>query len=240
MRIFFLLLVICLALIFFINIVDAKAGGCYNFGVAGQYWEGNPLVLPPGGTSDFSMFLQNVICDNDLLIRVLPIKGDEYVEITDASYYPEYNTTYFVPESTIDVSHVTASLPLDSLIGDTYPLSFRFFSALPTNDTPVFYSHLVLNFDIKVIDNSSPKCPSDVNGDGIVNSIDLTILLVNWGDTYTITELLDLLANWGACDTVDSQIPSKIPREARITIRDFDADLFREVRREYGEIYGVR
>jgi hypothetical protein len=52
-------------------------------------------------------------------------------------------------------------------------------------------------------------CPEDLNGDGVVNTADLLMLLANWGGegdgdingdgTVDTTDLLILLAAWGEC-----------------------------------------
>jgi hypothetical protein len=55
----------------------------------------------------------------------------------------------------------------------------------------------------------TPECPADLNGDGVVNTEDLLILLANWGTSgdgdidgngvVNTEDLLALLAAWGDC-----------------------------------------
>jgi hypothetical protein len=55
----------------------------------------------------------------------------------------------------------------------------------------------------------TPECPEDINGDGVVNTEDLLILLGNWGNSgdgdvdnngvVNTADLLLLLAAWGEC-----------------------------------------
>lgn len=40
----------------------------------------------------------------------------------------------------------------------------------------------------------------DLNGDGSVDSKDLSIMLDNWGDPWNVSDKLNLLAFWGECD----------------------------------------
>ena len=54
-------------------------------------------------------------------------------------------------------------------------------------------------------------CPADFNGDGVVNGIDLAVVLANWGSSNPVGDfnedgLIDgqdltvLLADWGFCN----------------------------------------
>jgi hypothetical protein len=55
----------------------------------------------------------------------------------------------------------------------------------------------------------TPECPEDINGDGVVDTEDLLILLGNWGNSgegdidgsgvVDTADLLALLAAWGEC-----------------------------------------
>ena len=42
-------------------------------------------------------------------------------------------------------------------------------------------------------------CVWDLDGDGVVGITDLLDLLANWGSPYGINDLLDLLSTWGPC-----------------------------------------
>ena len=61
-----------------------------------------------------------------------------------------------------------------------------------------------------VADECPPDCPADLNGDGIVNGADLTILLSEWGQSGVPgdidgsgavdgADLTILLGEWGDC-----------------------------------------
>ncbi len=43
------------------------------------------------------------------------------------------------------------------------------------------------------------KCLWDLNGDEIVGTGDLILLLGSWGDPYGTADLIELLGNWGPC-----------------------------------------
>lgn len=240
------IIVFSLFIFILINIISAEAGGCYNFGVGSPYWPGNPLQLAPGQSNDFSMIIFN-ICDNDLLVWSLIIEGSEYVEITDESYLPEYNTTYFVPADSAVASHVRASIPSNANVGDIYSISFQFFSALPTNETPKFISNLIINFDILVIEPSKEICPSDLDNDEVVNETDFYMLLDNWGTSgpgdvnydgiVNILDFLQLLGEWGSCpkgiDKGTIELLPYISTEAKEMIRKYDKGLYKEIMKEY-------
>ncbi len=51
-------------------------------------------------------------------------------------------------------------------------------------------------------ENTAPptKCPADLNGDDVVGTGDLILLLGSWGDPYGPADLIELLGNWGPCD----------------------------------------
>ncbi len=64
---------------------------------------------------------------------------------------------------------------------------------------------------VTVVDPNAVPCPADLNGDGIVGSIDLLVLLAAWltnpggppdfnGDgIVNVNDLLEMLGAWGAC-----------------------------------------
>ena len=43
------------------------------------------------------------------------------------------------------------------------------------------------------------SCVWDLNGDNLVGTTDLLLLLDAWGDPYDTADLIELLANWGPC-----------------------------------------
>ncbi len=44
-----------------------------------------------------------------------------------------------------------------------------------------------------------PGCPWDLDGDEVVGTGDLILLLGSWGDPYGTADLIELLGNWGPC-----------------------------------------
>ena len=58
----------------------------------------------------------------------------------------------------------------------------------------------------------TPPCPTDINGDGITDVVDLTELIVSWGDcgaecpadvtgdgVVDVADLVELMLSWGTC-----------------------------------------
>ncbi len=77
----------------------------------------------------------------------------------------------------------------------------------PTNPAFAPDDYFFANFRIGVF----IPCPADLNGDGVVNSADLAVLLANWGaiglpgdlngdGTVDSADLAILLSSWGLCD----------------------------------------
>jgi hypothetical protein len=63
---------------------------------------------------------------------------------------------------------------------------------------------------IKFYGEGGTPCPADVNGDAVVDVLDLLAVLAAWGNTggpedingdgvVDVLDLLDLLAAWGPC-----------------------------------------
>ncbi|MGA0174768.1 MAG: IPT/TIG domain-containing protein, partial [Phycisphaerales bacterium] len=52
---------------------------------------------------------------------------------------------------------------------------------------PILVVSLMIAFAIACPASSQQACTDDLNGDGIVNGADLTILVANWGATYPAT-----------------------------------------------------
>ncbi len=56
-------------------------------------------------------------------------------------------------------------------------------------------TYLIDNFTLAL----APSCPWDLDGDDIVGTGDLIVLLGSWGDPYGTADLIELLGNWGPC-----------------------------------------
>jgi hypothetical protein len=74
---------------------------------------------------------------------------------------------------------------------------------------PEFYEILAMATDIELLESSAEEpCPWDLDGNGVVNTADLLILLGAWGTpggdvnndgTTNTADLLELLGHWGDC-----------------------------------------
>lgn len=69
---------------------------------------------------------------------------------------------------------------------------------LTTSDEDVDESNNVCVIQIQVGDVTQP-CDGDINGDNTVNVTDLLDVIANWGDPYDVSDLLTVIGAWGAC-----------------------------------------
>ncbi len=72
----------------------------------------------------------------------------------------------------------------------------RFVDDPGTKDTGVGRPPIV---DMGAYEFQGVACPWDLNGDDLVGTGDLILLLGSWGDPYGTADLIELLGNWGPC-----------------------------------------
>ncbi|MBS3152573.1 hypothetical protein J4230_04145 [Candidatus Woesearchaeota archaeon] len=71
--------------IFLILIVLNLLPIVYGFGVTTPYWDTNPLVISPGQTVKFSLLLQNVVGNDNLIALVNVSSGSQFAKLLDSS-----------------------------------------------------------------------------------------------------------------------------------------------------------
>ena len=72
----------------------------------------------------------------------------------------------------------------------------RFLDDFDTKDTGLGRPPIV---DMGAYEFQGVTCLWDLDGDGVVGTGDLILLLGSWGDPYGAADLVELLGNWGAC-----------------------------------------
>lgn len=97
---------------------------------------------------------------------------------------------------------------------DTILITQLYFPDVPENETDFFYhpdlevtaldvdesGNMIAEFHF-VIDESEPEpCPGDINGDNTVNVSDLLDVIADWGAPYDVDDLLAVIAGWGTCN----------------------------------------
>ena len=97
------------------------------YGVTSSYWRGNSgdasnlLVMDPGETKDVTFRLQNMVGDEDIILRAEMVSGFEIARITDD------NLDYLVPLGRKDVEvHIHIEIPENETIGNEYEIGVVF------------------------------------------------------------------------------------------------------------------
>jgi len=95
-----------------------------GFGVSSPYWEGNPMVLSPGEEYEINLNLQNMIGDDDLLIKAEMIKGGDIAKIKEGIYEIKAHTSD-------TMAPLTIKIPRDILVPQTKRIHIEFKSVTP-------------------------------------------------------------------------------------------------------------
>jgi len=99
------------------------------FGVSTPHWDGNPLGIRPGDTTDLVLTLQNMVGNEDMTLRAVLVEGSEIAQIVDS------NTDYFVPYGSKDVEvHLKVSIPANAQLGDDYGIGVSFTQVASAED----------------------------------------------------------------------------------------------------------
>jgi hypothetical protein len=138
------------------------------------------------------------------------------------SFVPSKTGTYrfsFCGSSRVQIAlSASPDLPIDTLITAEFGCpngGGRLTTALKAGNTyylaeGYFYGHFDACYNRNVNVEFVDPCPADLNGDNVVNGLDLGLVLAAWGtpkqditgDAVTDgTDLGILLASWGACET---------------------------------------
>lgn len=93
-----------------------------NAGVSSPYWNDNPLIMAPGETKNVALILQNMVGDQDLVLKAELEEGSEIATLIDS------NLEYLVPLGKKDIKvNLRISIPENTPIDTEYNIitSFR-------------------------------------------------------------------------------------------------------------------
>ena len=90
------------------------------FAVSSQYYEGNPLYLQPGESTETFFTLQNLASTEDVLLQARITEGNTVTELTDSS------NIYSVPAGEKTKVNFIVTAPANAKKGDTFPISMEF------------------------------------------------------------------------------------------------------------------
>lgn len=89
-------------------------------GVVTPYWDDNPLKLAPGESDTVTLYLQNMVGDEDMVLRAELTSGSEVATLTNG---PEYT----VPLGTEDIPvNLKIEVPENADLGTKYDVALSF------------------------------------------------------------------------------------------------------------------
>jgi hypothetical protein len=114
-----------------------------------------------------------------------------------------------VPDPPVDISILLGSISPDQDLKIGGLNDSEFMGLDGRLDDLRFYNHKLEASEVEALAGVTP-CPADVNGDNVVDVLDLLAVLAAWGATsgpedingdgiVDVLDLLDLLAAWGPC-----------------------------------------
>lgn len=136
------------------------------FGISSFYGYGNPpLTLAPGETKDINLFLQNMIGDQNISVKVR--FNSSIAKITDDS------NVYFLPAQTKDNKmNIRVTIPSDAKTGSDYALTFYFAEVTSEQDGGTVSLGVEQTVTIPVVVMAKPVVPQP--------SKQLPIPMISW------------------------------------------------------------
>ena len=92
----------------------------FAFAISSAYYPDNPLYSRAGETQDVFMTLQNLAGSEDVHIRAVITKGNEYISLTDPS------DVYLVPVGQKTKVNFRVTAPASAKKGDSFPVTIDF------------------------------------------------------------------------------------------------------------------
>ncbi|MBA3064798.1 hypothetical protein FP803_05150 [Candidatus Woesearchaeota archaeon] len=91
------------------------------FGVTAPYWDGNPLIMYPGQTKDFALILQNMVGNEDMVLKAELVSGAEIAALVDEKL------EYLVPLGRKDIEvNLRVEIPEDAPLDKEYTIGVSF------------------------------------------------------------------------------------------------------------------
>lgn len=212
-----------------------EAGSAYVFRYDGSEWVEETKLLCSDGAEDDQFGFSVSICDDTAVVGA--VKDDDGGVDSGATYVFDYDGVNWKEEAeilagdgapqdhfgwSVSISGAAAIIgtPDDDDAGDKAGAAyvFRVPDSSDCNDNGIAdQCDLYFGYSEDVNDNGIPdecECFSDINGDGVVNVVDLLVLLgdwpcngepgecigdVNWDGVTNTEDLLQLLGDWGSC-----------------------------------------
>jgi len=91
------------------------------FGVTAPYWDDNPLIMYPGQTRDFALTLQNMVGNEDMVLKAELVTGAEIATLVDEEL------EYLVPFGRKDIKvNLRVEIPEDAPFDKEYSIGVSF------------------------------------------------------------------------------------------------------------------
>lgn len=91
------------------------------FGVTAPYWDDNPLIMYPGQTKDFALTLQNMVGNEDMVLKAELVGGAEIATLVDEEL------EYLVPFGRKDIKvNLRVEIPEDAPFDKEYTIGVSF------------------------------------------------------------------------------------------------------------------
>jgi len=153
------------------------------FGVSSPYWDENPLYVSPGETKEVTMYIQNMVGNEDITMIAKASGNTEIFTILDS------NTNYFVPAGASNIPvHLKITIPVDAPPGKRWDVAVSFTTApSPTGGGVGISGAVVKGFPVILKEEAktttTPKVSENLTGFIILVAI-LIVLVILFKQFY--------------------------------------------------------
>lgn len=146
----------------------------FAVGVAQPYWEGNPLRISPGGSEDVELTLQNMVGDEDVVLRAELVDG---AGIATLPSKVDYDVKFGTSDTKVPV---TVKIPGEAELGKEYTVKLSFKTVTPGEQGGVSLGlGYEVNFDVLVVEETEMSESSGIQWILWVIGI-IVLVLIMW------------------------------------------------------------
>ena len=148
----------------------AFAGMVSSFGIGSSYWKGQPFTIAPGETKTANLYMQNMVGEEAVSVRVEVKQGRDIASVDER----EYTVPFGVDDMVLPVE---ISVPADVEVGTMYPVVVSFITVgEPGSGTISLGTAYDISFDVEVVSESSGS--QEVEGGSNLGFIVVTLLVL--------------------------------------------------------------
>jgi hypothetical protein len=128
------------------------------FGIGSSYWKGQPYRISPGESGTVTLYMQNMVGDEDVTVRVELKQGSEVASVDER----EYTVPFGVSDAELPV---LIQAPSNAQIGDTYTVVLSFVTVgEPGSGTISLGTGYDITFDVEVVAEQVQYQPEEEGG----------------------------------------------------------------------------